>query len=165
MTYGKNYCEEKGISTSGLNDAQKTLFYMAENMKMDKSISEEGYEHFQMAIKALEQEPCEDVMAIHTQGLDEGIRCAMCTNSMKSDRGCDGGCVVNEAMYKEVMNTIRNHIVPPVTPKGVIITDFGCLDKIKSEIEQDAFKDVNGSKYIFVNRVNQIIDKYKVENE
>lgn len=66
--------------------------------------------------KTLEQEPCEDIMTIHTQGLDEGIRCAMCTNSMKSDRGCDGGCVVNEAMYKEVMNTIRNHIVPPITP-------------------------------------------------
>ena len=37
------------------------------------------------------------------------------------------------------------------------------LEKIKAEIEQDAFKDVNGSKYIFVNRVNQIIDKYKAE--
>ena len=71
------------------------------------------------------QESCEDVMAIHTQGLGEGIRCAMCTDSMKSDRGCDGGCVVNEAMYKEVMNTIRNHIVPPVThtrKKGKWIT-------------------------------------------
>lgn len=39
------------------------------------------------------------------------------------------------------------------------------LDRIKAEIEQDAFKDVNGSKYIFVNRVNQIIDKYKAEVE
>ena len=68
-------------------------------------------------LSTLEQEPCADIMTIHTQGLDEGIRCAMCTNSMKSDRGCDGGCVVNEAMYKEVMNTIRNHIVPLVTPK------------------------------------------------
>ena len=37
------------------------------------------------------------------------------------------------------------------------------LDKIRAEIEQDAFKDVNGSKYIFVDRVNQIIDKYKSE--
>ena len=37
------------------------------------------------------------------------------------------------------------------------------LGKIRSEIEQDAFKDVNGSKYIFVNRVNQILDKYKGE--
>lgn len=41
-----------------------------------------------------------------------------------------------------------------------VIMEF---EKIKAEIEQDAFKDVNGSKYIFVNRVNQIIDKYKVE--
>ena len=39
------------------------------------------------------------------------------------------------------------------------------LDKIRAEIEQAAFKDVNGSKYIFVNRVNQIIDKYKAESE
>lgn len=39
------------------------------------------------------------------------------------------------------------------------------LDKIRSEIEQDAFKDVNGSKYIFVNRVNQILDKCKAESE
>ena len=66
--------------------------------------------------KALEQHTSDDVMAIHTQGLDEGVRCAMCTNSMKSDRGCDGGCVVDEDMYKKVMDTIRNLIVPPVTP-------------------------------------------------
>ena len=39
------------------------------------------------------------------------------------------------------------------------------LDKIRAEIEQDAFKDVSGSKFIFVNRVNQIIDKYKAESE
>lgn len=52
-----NYCEEKCISTSELNEAQRTLYYTAENMKMNKSISEEGYEHFQHAIKALEQEP------------------------------------------------------------------------------------------------------------
>lgn len=52
-----------------------------------------------------------DIALIHTEGLDEGIRCAMCTNSIKSDRGCDGGCVVNNAMYKEVMDVIENHIV------------------------------------------------------
>ena len=56
MKYCKNYCEEKEISTSELNEAQRTLYYIAENMKMDKSISEEGYRHFQKAIEALEQE-------------------------------------------------------------------------------------------------------------
>ena len=39
-----------------MTEAQKTLYYIAENMKMQKSISEEGYKHFQMAIKALEQQ-------------------------------------------------------------------------------------------------------------
>ena len=39
------------------------------------------------------------------------------------------------------------------------------LDKIRAEIEKAAFDDVNGSKFIFVNRVNQIIDKYKAESE
>lgn len=52
-----NYCEEKGISISKLNKAQKKLYLIAEHMKTDKSISEEGYEYFQQAIKALEQEP------------------------------------------------------------------------------------------------------------
>ncbi len=60
MMYCESYCEEKGISTSQLNEAQRTLYYIAENMKMEKSISEEGYKHFQMAIKALEEEPILD---------------------------------------------------------------------------------------------------------
>ena len=51
---------------------------------------------------------------IYTDGLDEGIRCAMCTNTMKSDRGCDGGCVVNDAMYKRVMEVISKAIVQEV---------------------------------------------------
>ena len=39
------------------------------------------------------------------------------------------------------------------------------LDKIKNEIEQDALNDNEGSKFIFINRVNQIINKYKTESE
>ena len=38
-----------------MTEAQKTLYYIAENMRMTKSISKDGYEHFQQAIKALEQ--------------------------------------------------------------------------------------------------------------
>lgn len=39
------------------------------------------------------------------------------------------------------------------------------LDKIRAEIEEAALDDANGSKFIFVNRVNQIIDKYRTESE
>ena len=46
-----------------MTEAQKCLYHIAENMRMDKSISKEGYEYFQQAIKALEQEPCEDAVS------------------------------------------------------------------------------------------------------
>ena len=69
------------------------------------------------AIKALEQEPTtkNDLALIHTEGLDEEIRCTMCTNYMKSDRGCDGSCVVNNDMYKAVMDAIEKRIQPTTT--------------------------------------------------
>lgn len=46
-----------------MTEAQKCLYHIAENMRMDKSISKEGYEYFQQAIKALEQEPCGDAIS------------------------------------------------------------------------------------------------------
>ena len=52
-----------------------------------------------------------------------------------------------------------------LTDEEKIVVINNVLDKIRTEIEQDAFKDVNGSKYIFVNRINHIIDKYKAKNE
>ena len=39
-----------------MTEAQKCLYYIAENMRIDKSISKEGYEYFQQAIKLLGQE-------------------------------------------------------------------------------------------------------------
>lgn len=49
-----------------MTEAQKCLYHIAENMRMDKSISKEGYEYFQQAIKALEQQPSDDGMEKHT---------------------------------------------------------------------------------------------------
>lgn len=46
-----------------MTEAQKCLYHIAENMRMAKSISKEGYEYFQQAIKALEQQPCEDCVS------------------------------------------------------------------------------------------------------
>ena len=69
--------------------------------------------------KPLEQESTtkNDLVLIHTEGLDEEIRCTMCTNHMKSDRGCDGSCVVNKDMYKAVIDAIEKRIQPSVTPQ------------------------------------------------
>jgi hypothetical protein len=58
----------------------------------------------------------------------------------------------------------QSFINKPCVSEGVCREDkIQVLDKIREEIKQAAFNDVHGSKYIFINRVDQIIDKYKAE--
>lgn len=45
-------------------------------------------------------------------GLDEELRCTMCRNPMKSDRGCDGGCKYDEKLYADILNILEKRIVP-----------------------------------------------------
>lgn len=108
MKYCKDYCEEKGISTSELNEIQKTLYYIAENMKMGKSISKEGYEHFQQAIKALEQQPCEDAISRKEalEALEQEEPLVWCD-------GADEIAAYNQ--WSSDVDTIKN--MPPVQPK------------------------------------------------
>ena len=47
----------------------------------------------------------------------------------------------------------------------IAIKSLDMWDKVLEEIEQDAFNDVNGSKFICVDRVNQIINKHLKEIE
>jgi hypothetical protein len=74
------------------------------------------------------------------------------------DERAHAGCV--KLKNNDDMGILGFHLIN-ATANGTLFEEE--LEKIKKEIEQDAFKDVNGSKYIFVNRINQIIDKYKVE--
>ena len=64
-------------------------------------------EHRQLAdwLKELKAYKDKDMRLIYANPLAEAIRCAMCTNPIKSDRGCDGGCKVDEQMY---VNTFRH---------------------------------------------------------
>lgn len=120
MKYCKNYCEEEEISTSKLNEAQRTLYYIAENMKMDKSISEEGYKHFQIAIKALKQEPCED--AISRQALLDDFGLSEKTRKWGGDHsGYD------TMMLYEIQDMIESE--PSVNPQDCDTCEVGnpCL--------------------------------------
>lgn len=104
-----------------------------------------------------------DLALIHTEGLDEEIRCTMCTNYMKSDRGCDGSCVVDKNMYKAVIDAIEKRIQP--TTKN----DLGVLDKIRAEIvDSGAYEQEVNGKTEFLEGINyclSVIDKYKAESE
>ena len=59
-----------------------------------------------------------DTISIHTNGLEEGIRCAVCTNQIKSDTGCDGGCCVDENLVKRICDVIHKFECEPYQPKG-----------------------------------------------
>jgi hypothetical protein len=48
--------------------------------------------------------------------LDIIISCAMCTNIMKSDRGCDGGCRYDEALLKKIMQAISDATTKGANP-------------------------------------------------
>ena len=60
----------------------------------------------------------------------------------------DGQLVFEMGYNKGFKDGIKGSI-----PKSV-------LEDIKSEIEKDSLSDVNGSKFIFVKRVNEIINKH-----
>ena len=59
-----------------------------------------------------------DTISIHTNGLEEGIRCAVCTNQIKSDTGCDGGCCVDENLVKRICDVIHKLECKRYQPKG-----------------------------------------------
>ena len=65
-----------------------------------------------------EQYELYDTISIHTNGLEEGIRCAVCTNQIKSDTGCDGGCCVDENLVKRICDVIHKFECKPFQPKG-----------------------------------------------
>ena len=54
----------------------------------------------------------DDCVLLHTNGLEDGIRCAICTNPMKTDRGCDGGCSYNEDLLEDVLKTVYSFTEP-----------------------------------------------------
>ena len=127
---------------------------------------EEIEECLKMAIKALEQEPTtKTCRTCRNFGSHHGI-CEICKDNRcwtekepQSFKWCTNCKEYDQEKHcchrysKVIRDAVEEIEQEPV------------LDKLRAEIEQDAFKDVNGSKYIFVNRINQIIDKYKAESE
>lgn len=81
---------------------------------------------------------------------------------------CQSKHPIKEALYAAREALERDKPMVEIDLYSVIKQSYierETLNKIRAEIEQSAFDDVNGSKFISVNRVNQIIDKHKTESE
>ena len=108
---------------------------------------------------------------IHTDGLEEGIRCALCTNPIKSDRGCDGGCRVDEDVRKKIMDVIDRCTVndKEITANCMLLTDEQVKD-IRTEAYQkgreDKYKEIT-SEYMLLTEEqvkdirNDAIDEFR----
>lgn len=108
----------------------------------------------------------EYIQAIYTEALEEGIRCAMCTNTIKSDTGCDGGCIVDRKMYHKVMTEINSRLLRQPPREGYIEREV--LYKIRAEIEARLCDVVSGYTDGYrtaIQGVLVILDKYKAESE
>lgn len=53
-----------------------------------------------------------EICLIDADGLDEEIRCEMCRNPMRSDTGCDGGCIYDEKLYEKIVRLLNERIKP-----------------------------------------------------
>lgn len=77
--------------------------------------------------------------------LHEAIRCeVLCTNHMKSDVGCDGGCQYDADLLKRIDKVIDKVIVdaPSVVPSretGKWVTKKGSYETICDNCEYEAF--------------------------
>lgn len=66
---------------------------------------------------------------------------------MKSDRGCDGGCVVDEDMYKKVMETINNQMFSQptsddcVSRQAVIEYIEACGAELGHDLENESVRE------------------------
>lgn len=60
-------------------------------------------------------------------GVSEAVRCAMCSNPNKSDRGCDGACSYDEKLYERIMKAIAESVAD--TPQTDLVNDSQVLAK------------------------------------
>jgi hypothetical protein len=51
------------------------------------------------------------IVNVEFEGVVEGIRCAICMNSMKGEHGCDGSCEVDSYTYGKVLEVIMNNMM------------------------------------------------------
>ena len=72
----------------------------------------EMYEVIASAIRLLEQPDATSDAISRQAAVDEEIRCVICRNQTKTDRGCDGNCRVDENLHKEIIRIFEKHLLP-----------------------------------------------------
>lgn len=78
---------------------------------------------------------------IDIDGIEEEVRCAICKNQIKTDKGCDGNCKYDESMFRKITTMLdrRIELLPFNQPEIVRCKDckhhwtHKCMDSIPIE--------------------------------
>lgn len=110
--------EQKAKDKRRLEDNMVELYHScggqgSADYREAEACAECASEHRQLAewLRELKAYRDKDMMLIYANPLAEAVRCAMCTNPMRSNSGCDGGCKVDEQMYRSVMDAVNKLIM------------------------------------------------------
>ena len=121
--------------------------------RLDNIVNNYYSEAIYMAIKAIEQQPCEDCTVIKKLSKKYYVEDAY---------GYTDEDIVNKV--NEIIDVVND--MPSVTPKA---EQKAVLDKIRAEIEELKPNNPNFKGYfeqnVALNKVLDIIDKYKTESE
>ena len=77
-----------------------------------------------------------DQITIHTNGLEEAIRCAICENPIKSERGCDGSCKYDKELHAKIVEAVTGLADKEKTVQGSQKPEMVCpfrTETIKTE--------------------------------
>ena len=77
--------------------------------------------------------------AIYVEGLDEEIRCEMCRNPMRTNRGCDGNCKYDEKLYERIMQILGERIKQLPSAQPEIIRCKDCRHGVDYYHEGDCY--------------------------
>ena len=48
-----------------------------------------------------------DLITINTNGLEEAIRCTICKNPNRTERGCDGSCQYDKEILSKIIDAVK----------------------------------------------------------
>ena len=91
---------------------------------------------------------------IDTLGIEEEIRCAICKNQIKTDRGCDGNCKYDENLFRRITDLLDNRIgLLPIYPEPHEIGYDDCSNALLKMWMDNVLTD--GEYYRIADKLNE----------
>ena len=98
---------------------------------------------------------------IDTLGIEEEIRCAICKNQIKTDRGCDGNCKYDENLFRRITNLLDKRIgLLPIYPEPHEIGYDDCSNALLKMWMDNVLTD--GEYYRIADKLNEKWGKREV---